>query len=83
MVLFVKHVRVVAKTAISLVTSFRLFASNSAAPTARIPAKFDNGDFYKKPVEKIQIWLYWDKNNGHFTWRSEYFVLLAEANMRR
>lgn len=37
--------------------------------------KFGAGNFYKKSVEKIQVWLKSDRNFEQFTsiWRSKYF----------
>jgi hypothetical protein len=35
------------------------------APTARISVIFHGGDFYVKPVDKIQICLKLGKNFGH------------------
>jgi hypothetical protein len=37
--------------------------------------KFDVLSIIPKPVEKIQVSLKSDKNNGHFTWRLLYITL--------
>jgi hypothetical protein len=37
------------------------------APTVRIFIKFD--EMFRKSVEKVQVSLKSDKNNGYFTWR--------------
>ena len=42
--------------------------TNNSAPTGRIFVKF-NIWVFRKSVEKIQVSLQSDKNNGHFTWR--------------
>jgi hypothetical protein len=41
-----------------------------SAPTGRIFMKFDISVIFDKSVEKIQILLKPDRNNGHFTWRT-------------
>jgi hypothetical protein len=41
------------------------------APTGRIFMKYDILEFFES-VEKIQISLKSDKNNGYFTWRPTY-----------
>ena len=43
-----------------------LSAWNNSAPTGRIFMKFDITNFLEKPVEKIQVSLKSDKNNGYF-----------------
>jgi hypothetical protein len=47
--------------------SARLSVSNSLRTAERIFVKFDIG--LLKFVYKLQFWLKWDCNNGHFTWR--------------
>jgi hypothetical protein len=42
---------------------------NNSAPAGWIFMKFDTWFFFSKSVEKIQVSLKSDKNNGHFTWR--------------
>jgi hypothetical protein len=40
---------------------------NNSAPSGRIFMKFDTGVFFGKSVEKIQVSLKSEKNNGYFT----------------
>jgi hypothetical protein len=40
--------------------------------------KFDI--YIKKSVEKIQVWLKSDKNNGYFTWRPTYIYDIISQN---
>jgi hypothetical protein len=42
-------------------------AWNNLAPTGRNLMTFDISAFFEKLVEKIQVQLKYDKNNGHFT----------------
>ena len=44
---------------------------NESAPSGRIFMKFDIWEFFEN-LEKIQVWLKFDKNKGYFTWRSMY-----------
>ena len=44
-------------------------AWRNSTPTDRIFMKFDIWIFFWKCVEKIQVWLKSDKDNGYFTWR--------------
>jgi hypothetical protein len=46
-------------------------AGNDAAPIGRIFMKFYLSIFFKS-VEKIQVSLKSDKNNGYFTWKPMY-----------
>jgi hypothetical protein len=55
-----------------LLASSCLSAWNSWASTGRIFMKFDIWVFLGKSVEKIQVSLELDKNNGYFTWRPLY-----------
>ena len=48
---------------------FRPAAWNNSAPTGRILMKLNIWDFFLKFVEKIQVSLKSDKNNGYFTQR--------------
>ena len=43
---------------------------------------FDIWEFFKKSVEKIQVWLNCDKDNKNFTWRPTYiygYILLNSS----
>jgi len=42
--------------------------------------EFDIVDFYETYVEKLQVWLNFDKNMEHFTWRSKFFVSFRATN---
>ena len=69
----IKHfrcVRKIAKSDFSLRRarqSVRLSAWNNSAPIKRIFMTFDI--IFRKSVDKIQVSLKSDKNNGYFTWR--------------
>jgi len=52
---------------ISFVMSVRLSAQSNSAPPERIFMKFVFGYFCGKSIEKIQVSLKSDKNNGYFT----------------
>ena len=59
-----------------------LSTRNSSAPTGQIFVKFDTWMFFfffKKPVEKIQVLLKWEKNE-YFTWKPVFVYdnILAE-----
>jgi hypothetical protein len=47
--------------------SVRPSVRNNAFPTGWIIMKFDIRVFFRKTVEKIQVWLKSDKDNGYFT----------------
>jgi hypothetical protein len=51
----------------SVCPSFLLTARKISASTGRIFTKFESRVFSEKYVEKIQVSLKSDKNNGHFT----------------
>ena len=36
--------------------------------------KFDNFVYFEKPVEKIEVSLKYDKNNGYCSWRLDIFI---------
>jgi hypothetical protein len=55
------------KKTISFVMSVSSSAWNNSAPTKRTFIKLDIWAFLRKSVEKIQVSLKSDKNNGHFT----------------
>jgi hypothetical protein len=54
---------------ISVRPSVRLSAWNNSAPNGRILIKLNIWAFFRKYVEKIQVSLKSDKNNGYFIWR--------------
>jgi hypothetical protein len=56
------------KATISFVMSVCPSVWNNSAPTGQISMKFDIWVFFEI-VEKIQVSLKSDKNNGYFTWR--------------
>jgi hypothetical protein len=60
------------KALISFVMSVRLSvcpsAWNNSVPTGRIFIKFGVLSIFRKSVEKIQVLLKHDKNDGHSTW---------------
>jgi hypothetical protein len=68
---FVMSVCLSIRLCLSVCLSY-LSAWNNSAPTGRIFIKFDTWIFLRKSVEKIQVWLKFDKNNGHFTWKPMY-----------
>ena len=50
-----------------------LFANNNSPPIGRISIKFRIwGFFFRKFVQKIYVWLKFDKANGSFTWTHVY-----------
>ena len=53
----------------SIAPSIRLAIWNNPVPTGRIFHRIRYLSFFRKTVEKIQVSLKWDKNNGYFTWR--------------
>jgi hypothetical protein len=55
------------KATISFVMSIRLSARNKPAPTGMIFTKFYILSIFRKTVQKIQISLPSDKDNGYFT----------------
>jgi hypothetical protein len=57
---------------LSVRPSVRPSACNNSAPTERIFMQFDIWGFFRKFVEKIQVSLKSDKNNGYFTWTPLY-----------
>jgi hypothetical protein len=54
------------KVTVSFVMSVRPSVWNNSAPTERLVMKF-NLKLFRKSVEKIQVSLKSDKNNGYFT----------------
>jgi hypothetical protein len=52
---------------VSFVISVRLSAWNNSAPITRISTKFLYLVIFRKSIEKTQVSLKSDKNNGHFT----------------
>ena len=55
----------ITKTTTSFVTYVRLSARNNSAPTGRIFVKFYISVFFRKSVQKIQVSLKSDKNDGY------------------
>jgi len=47
---------------------------NYKAPTGWISMKFSIRAFFQTSIQKIQVTLKSDKNNGYFTWRPIYIV---------
>ena len=60
------------KATIRFVMSVCLSALNNSAPTEQIFMKIHIWAFFEKTLEKIQVPLKSDKNNGYFTWRPIY-----------
>ena len=67
------------KATISFVISVCLSAWKNSAPIGRIFMKFDIGIF-RIFVEKIQVLLTSDENNGYFTWRPVYIYDNSSLN---
>jgi len=55
------------KDTVSFVMSLSVFVWNISAPTGQIYMKYDIWCIFRKYVEKIQVCLKSDKNNGYFT----------------
>jgi hypothetical protein len=74
------------KAAISYVMSICLSvltsARNNSAPITRIFMKFDNLSFSEN-VEKTEVSLKYDTNNGHFTWRPTYNLIISRSVILR
>jgi hypothetical protein len=60
--------------------SFRLSAWNKSAHIGRICMKPDGWAFFRKCVEKIQVTLKSDRNNGYFTCRPMYICSSISLN---
>ena len=63
--------------------SVRQSSCNNSAPTGRIFMKFDIWVFLEKSVEKIQVALKSDKNNGYFTWTPMYIFTTSRSVLLR
>ena len=61
-----RSIRKIAKSDYHIPLSVRPSTWNNSAPTGRIFMKFDIGEFFLKTIEKIQVSLKSDKNNGYF-----------------
>jgi len=57
--------------------SVLLSAWNNSAPTGRIFMKFDTWEFFLNSAQKIQISWKSEKNNGWFTWRPIYILIIS------
>ena len=69
---------------VSLIMTVRPSSWNNSAPTGRIFIKFDVWLlFFRKYVEKIQVSLKNDKNNGYFKRRSVYIFIISRSILVR
>jgi len=64
--------RLLASSCLFSCPSVRLSAWYNSPPTGRVFMHFDIWVFFRKVVEKIQVSLKSDSNNGWFTWRLLY-----------
>ena len=60
-----------------------LSAWNKSDPTGGIFVKFDIWEFFWKPLEKIKVSLKWERNNGYFTWRPIYTLIISRSILLR
>ena len=61
-------------------TSYVMSVCPHGTPTGRIAVKFYILIFFEKSVEKIQVALKSDKNNGYFTWPPTYIFYHISLN---
>ena len=65
--------QLLASPCFSVIPSICLSAWSKSAPTRPIFIKFDIWEFFRKSVEKIQVWLkFGNNNNEYFTWSPMY-----------
>jgi len=60
--------------------SVRLSALNMPVPAWSIFIKMDIFSIFLKSVEKIQVYLQSDKNNGKFTWKLYVFMITVRSS---
>jgi hypothetical protein len=70
------------RKAIVIFMSVRLSPWNNTTPIGRIVIKFWYLSIFRKSVEKIKVPLELNKNNGYFTWRPIYVILVSRSVLR-